>query len=269
MGEASSLLGAVLEGVAVVLLVIAAGVGGHVLFHRYVPHSVLRAQNDVVGFTVSIVALLYAVVLAFIVIVVWEEFGKGEDGVRQEISNATSLRADGLVFRGRAHIRDDLASYAQAVVCEEWPAMLSGREGTQTADAIARLVRDVTAVQPLDEREKIAYADALGLAHQQLSLRSERLVRNERGLEPILWFALFIGAAITVGFTYLLGAENFRIQLAATGLLCLLIGQMFALIIALNYPFRGAVHVRPEPWIEFYQTITSSPLSCAGKPVPH
>jgi hypothetical protein len=202
------------------------------------------------------------VVLAFIVIVVWEDFGRAEDGVRQEITVATSLYADSLVFQGRAHIREDLTAYAASVVCEEWPAMQAGREGESAAESIARLVRDVTAVQPRDEREKIAYGDALSLAHQQISLRSERLLRNERGLQPVLWWALLLGAAITIGFTYLLGAENFRLQLVATALLSLLIGLMFALIIALNFPFRGAVHVSAVPWVGLYRTLTGKSPAC-------
>lgn len=253
-----------LVGPAVAILVVVAGVGGHALFRRYVPPAVLRPQNEIIGFTLSIVAVIYAVVLAFVAIVVWEDFGRAEEGVRQEISVATSLDADSLVFLGRAHIEQDLDDYVSAVACEEWPAMQFGGEGERTAQAIAQLVRDVTAVRPRDEREKVAYADALGLAHQQLSLRGERLLRNERGLQPVLWWALLLGAAITVAFTYLLGAENFRLQLVATGLLCGLVGLMFALIIALNFPFRGAVHVSSEPWFTFYHTLTGKRPACAG-----
>lgn len=254
-----------LAGPIVALLVVAVGVSGHILFHRCVPPAVLRPQNEIIGFTVSIVAVIYAVVLAFIVIVVWEDFGRAEEGVRQEISVATSLYADSLVFQGRAHIGQDLSEYAASVACDEWPAMQTGREGESTAQRIAQLVRDVTAVQPRDEREKIAYGDALSLAHQQISLRSERLLRNERGLQPVLWWALLLGAAITIAFTYLLGAENFRLQLVATALLSLLIGLMFALIIALNYPFRGAVHVSVQPWAGFYHTLTGNSPVCKAR----
>ncbi|HYZ17302.1 MAG TPA: DUF4239 domain-containing protein [Candidatus Acidoferrum sp.] len=252
----------ILVAPVVALVVVGGGVCGHLLFHRYVKPSVLRPHNDVIGFTISVVAVIYAVVLAFIVVVVWEDFGRAEDSVRAEISAATSLYADSLVFQGRAHIHDDLTEYTASVACEEWPAMEAGREGESTAERIARLVRDVTLVQPRDERERVAYGDALSLVHQVLALRSERLLRNERGLQPVLWVALLLGAAITVGFTYLLGVENFRFQLVATALLSLLIGLMFALIIALNYPFRGAVHVSREPWDTFYHTLTGKSVSC-------
>jgi Protein of unknown function (DUF4239) len=245
------------------LLVVAVAIGGHLLFRRYVPPAVLRRQNDIVGFTVAIVAVLYAVVLGFIVIVVWEEFGMAEDLVRREVANAKSLHADSLVFKGRAHIVDDLSRYAQDVACEEWEAMQHGKEGTGAAAAMDRLVRDVTSVEPRTERERIAYGDALTLVHQQLALRSERLLRNTGGVQIIMWLALITGAAITIGFTYLLGAANFNVQLAATGLLSFLIGVLFSLILALNSPFRGAVHVGPEPWLVFREELTGHPISCA------
>jgi hypothetical protein len=251
----------------VILLIVAVGVGGHVLFRRYVPAVVLSGQNDVVGFTVSIVAVIYAVVLAFVVVVVWEDFGKAQDVVRREISVATSLQADSLVFLGRAHITEDLAAYADAVACEEWSAMQRGKEGSRTAASIGRLVRDVTFVEPRSERERIAYGDALGLAHEQLSLRSERLMRNAAGLDAVMWWSLVLGGAITIAFTYLLGAANFRIQLVATGLLSALIGLMFGLIISLDYPFRGVVRVGPEPWLLFHRALAGQPASCAARRV--
>jgi Protein of unknown function (DUF4239) len=198
-------------------------------------------------------------------VVVWEQFGTAEDVVRREVTTATSLQADSLVFAGRAHIAADLSAYADAVGCEEWNAMQSGKSGARSAAAIAHLVRDVTAVEPRDERERIAYGDALTLAHQLLSLRSERLMRNEGGLQSVMWWALIVGGAITIGFTYLLGAANFRLQLVATGLLSALIGVMFSLIIALNYPFRGAVRVGPEPWLAYYETLAGKPASCAAR----
>jgi hypothetical protein len=165
----------------VILLIVAVGVGGHVLFRRYVPAVVLSGQNDVVGFTVSIVAVIYAVVLAFVVVVVWEDFGKAQD--------------------------------------------------------------------------------------EQLSLRSERLMRIAAGLDAVMWWSLVLGGAITIAFTYLLGAANFRIQLVATGLLSALIGLMFGLIISLDYPFRGVVRVGPEPWLLFHRALAGQPASCAARRV--
>ena len=51
---------------------------------------------------------------------------------------------------------------------------------------------------------------------------------NGEGIPAALWGGLILGAILTVGFTYLFGVENFRLQMIMTGLLGALIGLMFA-----------------------------------------
>jgi hypothetical protein len=45
-----------------------------------------------------------------------------------------------------------------------------------------------------------------------------------------------------------------------------MIGVLLALIVLLDYPFRGDVSVSPEPWIELYATMTQDD---APLPQPH
>jgi len=79
-----------------------------------------------------------------------------------------------------------------------------------------------------------------------LDARRARLNQNGQGIPDALWDGLFLGAILTIGFTYLFGVENFRIQLMMTGLLAALIGVMFSMIVALNYPYRAQVRSRRD-----------------------
>ena len=49
---------------------------GPVIVRRYVPLERLETNNEVAGFKFAAVAVLYAVLLAFAVIVVWERFSE-------------------------------------------------------------------------------------------------------------------------------------------------------------------------------------------------
>jgi hypothetical protein len=51
-----------------------------------------------------------------------------------------------------------------------------------------------------------------------------------------------------MGFTYLFGVENFRLQLVMTTLLAALIAVMFSMIVALDYPFRGSTSISSAIW---------------------
>ena len=51
----------------------------------------LKLNNEVAGFKFAVVGVFYAVMLAFVVIAVWEDFRKTEDAVRDEAKAAIDL----------------------------------------------------------------------------------------------------------------------------------------------------------------------------------
>jgi Na+/proline symporter len=58
---------------------------------RHVSSDRLRINNEVAGFTFATVGVLYAVLLAFAVIIVWEKFSEAEHSVAQEAGAAATL----------------------------------------------------------------------------------------------------------------------------------------------------------------------------------
>ena len=65
-----------LSGLLVVGLPTALAMVGPVLVRRYVSLERLTTNNEVAGFKFAAVGVLYAVLLAFAVIVVWERFSE-------------------------------------------------------------------------------------------------------------------------------------------------------------------------------------------------
>ncbi len=72
-------------------------------------------------------------------------------------------------------------------------------------------------------------------------------LNSAAGIVPgIVWFVLFAGAVITVGFTFFFATENLRAQTLMTGALCGLIFSGLLIIVAIDHPFAGSVKVTPE-----------------------
>jgi hypothetical protein len=65
--------------------------GGLLVFHRLVHVKLRRAHNDLAGFTIAVIGVLYAVLLAFIAIATWESFSKASDIVENESDFAGSI----------------------------------------------------------------------------------------------------------------------------------------------------------------------------------
>ena len=67
--------------VAVVVVPTSIAIGVQVLVRRWVGVEKLALNNEVAGFIFAIIGVVYAVLLAFVVIAVWEKFSEGQTSV--------------------------------------------------------------------------------------------------------------------------------------------------------------------------------------------
>jgi hypothetical protein len=64
---------------------------GHLLARRWVSVEILKLNNEVAGFIYAVIGVLYAVLLGFTAIIVWEQFDKAQAGVDQEANELADL----------------------------------------------------------------------------------------------------------------------------------------------------------------------------------
>ena len=76
--------------------------------------------------------------------------------------------------------------------------------------------------------------------------RRARLVVATGVVPGIVWFVLFGGAIVTVGFTFFFATDNLRAQAVMTGALTALIFSGLLVIVVIDRPFAGTVKVSPE-----------------------
>lgn len=208
-------------------------------------------QNDVVGFIIAVVGVIYAVLLAFVVIVAWETFDEAEEVVGEEASALRTIYRDsiGLPPETQAPLQDLVRRYATEVINDSWPAMAEGRPGDPEAgdlfDEMAEVLSSTPVTTPAQQEFVGAEAERL---NELVSLRSQRLDFIESGIPGILWIALIVGAVVTVGFALLFGVERAAIQMLMVGSLAALVGVLLFVAVGFNYPFAGGVAVEPEPF---------------------
>src|SRR3712207_1060075 len=141
----------VIYGVVVVCGACLAAVVGLTVVQRLVPATIRKEQNDVAGFIYAVLGVIYAVLLALVVIAVWEEYGRARVTVEAE-ANATAeifWLAHRLPEPEGPHLQELARSYAQEVVDQEWPLMEQGRtplmEHTQDTPPGWVLIDDIRA----------------------------------------------------------------------------------------------------------------------------
>ncbi|MGO4573143.1 bestrophin-like domain [Microvirga sp. 2TAF3] len=237
------LSGALLVGVATLLGMAAPG-----LVRRRVASERLRNNNEVAGFMFATIGVLYAVLLAFAVIIVWEKFSNAENAAAQEAGAAATLYrlSNGIGGDPGAALRDSLTRYVRAAITEDWPAMeRSGASHTVTR-ALDTTYAALLTFTPGDGRGTALLAEALHQLDVLTEARRTRLVLASGAVPGVLWFVLFGGAVLTIGFTLFFGTENLRVQVIMTGILAFLIFSGLHVIVAIDHPFAGTVKVQPE-----------------------
>jgi len=221
---------------------------GPVLVRRCVSLHQLRLNNEVAGFKFATVGVLYAVLLGFAVVTVWEKFNEAENAVAQEAAALATLYrlSAGIEGDPGAALREGLTQYVNAAIAEDWPAMERGQEGRAVTRALNGAYAALLTFTPEDARGAAVLTEALRQLDIVTQARRTRLVLAPGTTPRVLWFVLSGGAMLTISFTLFFGIENLRAQVAMTGILSFLIFSGLLIITAIDHPFAGAVRVRPE-----------------------
>src|SRR5438552_4623677 len=84
--------------------------------------------NEVAGFIIAVVGTLYAVVIGFITIVMWQHYQTAQERLSLETASVLDGWRDAVSLPQpqRRLVRADMLEYAKAMIGEEWPRMRGG-----------------------------------------------------------------------------------------------------------------------------------------------
>jgi hypothetical protein len=218
----------------------------------------------VAGFIYAVVGIVYAVLLALVVIAAWEEHEAAKFTVGAEANELAEIfwLAHRLPGTEGRRLQELARSYARVVVEEEWPLM--AREGRARDRAWELLDEMRLVVQGLEvntQADQVLFTQGLERVHDLADARRTRLVEADEGIPVILWVVLVIGGAVTVGFTYLFGLENTRVHRLMVAALAGVIALVLFTIGALEYPFSGGARVGPGAFELVLERFETSKLS--------
>jgi Protein of unknown function (DUF4239) len=235
-------------GILLVGALAALAVGGALLLRRAVDPAILERHNEVAGFIYSVIGVVYAVLLGFTAIIVWEQFRHAQQGVEREANALADLYRDAQVFppdvRRQLEIR--LRAYARVVVEKEWPAMAKGKSSPEAWEAANDLWRAYHDFRPQDDHQRIWYGESLQRLNEMGEHRRLRLLTTQSAVPGVLWVALLGAGAVTVGFSFLFGTKSAWAQITMTAGLSLTIGLVLLSIFALEHPFSGITRVEAD-----------------------
>lgn len=249
-------LPAPLVGSLTVVITVGLAVLGLVVSRRIVAHERLEATNVVAEQVFTLAGVLYAVLVAFVVVVVWEQFDQAQRDTESEAVAISDLLRDseGLPTAVRPAIQQSLIAYTNDVVNDEFPRMRRGERIEQQSDHLTRVWQSFLQVQPVTEREISFYRESITRLDELGSARKTRIASSQSEIPGEMWVLLLGGGAVMLIFTYLFGTPDTVLHAVLIALAGALLAFVLYLIFAMEHPFVGTISVAPDPYHHALET---------------
>jgi hypothetical protein len=238
--------------IAAVMLSIAMGtaIGGVLLVRHHVDIKKFKEHHDIAGPIFSTIGVIYAVMLAFVLVIVWQDFDAAQNNTIQEANYFAEMYRDAGALHEpfRSQFIAANATYIEALIKYEWPQMQRGGRSAEAQAAADKVWELTTKFDPTNDREKIFFNEIIGKMNDAVEMRRQRLQDAGSGLHPSLWFVLLLGGIITVVFTFFFGSQNLFAQLTMTTMLAVLIVLILFTILLMDFPYSGDLSISVAPF---------------------
>jgi hypothetical protein len=214
---------------------------------RWFPSEILRRHHDVTTAMFGVVGVVYAVLLAFVVLIVWQEYNDSKRTVEHEQAVARTLMRSILRYPepDRTDMRQALAAYVTSVAEIEFPAMVSGdRQAIRDNRTLDRLWDEIEKASRVEgPRVEALYGTILDRLNELGIDRSQRLRAARDSIPWAIWVVLLLGGTITVGFSLMFVSEIPRYRFAMVAGLTLSLALVIYTVALLDHPFHGSIRI--------------------------
>jgi hypothetical protein len=221
---------------------------GVVFVRRLIRSRVQEGHNDTLAPIFLTAGTIYAVLLAFLVIAVWENYGAAKDNAAEEASTLATLyrQTNGLPVAQQRELRVLLREYTEAVAHDEWSIQsATGGASPSARKAIGDIYRSYQTMKPSVANSSVA-VEFLQTMRTVAADRNRRTLQAGEELPMVLWVVLVLGGGIVVGMSFLLYMDSAWPHALISILMAALIGTLLLITMLLNRPFAGPLAITAD-----------------------
>ena len=233
------------EDVVIVIVVVAASLFFSWLLNKFWPVDNRRAQNDLIGWQLTVLGTTYAVILGFMLLTVWTSYGNADVNVDSEANALLNLYrlSEGLPPEQRAELQQEARAYADAAINRDWPLMANSEVPDGTAIVNGAMWRTLMSVKASSAIETTAMDHSISEIQELTEHRHLRLLQSAARLPGMLWSVLIIGGILTIASASMFGAKSSVLHALQVFSFSLLVSLSLVAIADINRPFQGSICV--------------------------
>jgi hypothetical protein len=216
-----------------------------------------RVHNDVIGWQVTILGTIYAVMIGFMLLTVWSNLQDAEKNADNEANSLVNLfrTADGLPAAQRNALQIAAANYCNAVLTREWLTMSRDGDPNAAQPFMMQMWKILTHTPDGGRGQQASVEQAMNELSDLTRHRRVRILEARSQMPTILWAVLVVGGVVTIASCCMIGSENAKLHLALILAISLLISFSLIAILDIDRPFQGSVHVSSEAFVRAQHSI--------------
>jgi hypothetical protein len=204
-------------------------------------------NNEAAGQVFTLVGGLQAVLLAFVLISLFDGTSHAEDSSYREANSLVAAAWATDELPAGDDVATQARAYAHDVIAREWPRM---RDGQPVGDAgwtdLEQLRAEVSASPATDEWAVDRKTEAIDQLWQVYQARQDRLnTASSGGVNSVVWFALVAGAIMAVALPILFGGPKPATHILIVSILAATMTLLLFATHQLQNPYGGGAQVSP------------------------
>ena len=236
-------------------------------YRRYWLRHNRHQMNDIIGWQITFLATTYAVIVAFMLSDVWNDYRGAEANSESEANALLNLyrSSAGLANPQSQEIRLLAKQYARAMVSEEWPAMQGGGYSPVAVTIVHQLWATLTHTQAHNATEQAVLTRALSDLTNMTEHRRIRHLESRSGLPEIFWVLLIVGGVLTVLYTCFFDIDDGKLHAAQVLGTTFMVSLILVTIADVDAPYGGAIRIQPTAFTQVLQTMSDEAVLPQGK----
>ena len=220
------------------------------LIRRLVPVTREGFDAEVSSQMLGVVASLFGLLLAFVIVIEYQNFGSAQDNVGREADSLAAITrdSDALPSAQGTLVRGAIGTSVRAVVVDEWPRLREGHQSLQASDDVNRIYAALEAAKPTTPQATAFYDDSVRQLNEALIPRRDRLSTASGGIPSLVLALILVGAFVILGYVMLVGSRSFWFHLIGACSIAIVVALSLVVLVDLSYPFSGSLVVSSDPF---------------------
>jgi hypothetical protein len=194
--------------------------------------------------------ILFALLVGFIAVEVWNDFDKAKVAVASEASalRAVVLLAGTFPEEQKTRIYALIDRHIEEAVNKEWPAMARQQATLSTlrASALIEILYATMTLKPADDNQRLAQSEMVKALQAALDARRQRIVVSQSTVGRVKWAGILLQGLCTLVAIAMVHSDNRLTCAIAMTIFATGIALSLLLIAAYSRPFTGEISVRPD-----------------------